>query len=87
MQTAVTTALNQAAGLVPMTGDDPDLERPSIRVAEVLVFVYVEDDEDGRRRLVVSVDLDDVDWDDGPGPQETVPLRINVQGVEVVRFD
>jgi hypothetical protein len=70
--------------MTPHPDDEPGhpVSRPAVRVADVLVFAYVEHDEDtGERRLVVSVDLDDA-GDHGYWP-ELVPMRINVQGDEV----
>ena len=83
-QTMRTVGLNTAAEFLPQHPHE-ESERPALRVADVLVFVYVEDDpdHDDGMRLVVSVDLDDVGW--GHGPQGVVPMRINVQGNEVYR--
>ena len=82
---------NDAAEFLAASRNDPDLDTdalPAIRVAGVLVFVYVDDG-----MLRVSVDLDDV------GPENTdadvldlynvwqVPMVITVQGEPVFRAD
>lgn len=59
-QTALTTKVNQAAEFLAMTNED---ERPAIRVADVLVFAYLTEDDGGNVILRVTVDVDDVEPD------------------------
>ena len=67
---------NRAATFTPQSDE---FTVPSITVAGAMVFVYVKDGE-----LVVSVDLDEAS-DEITTDNDTVPMRINVQGNEVFR--
>lgn len=62
----------------------PD-ERPTVRVAGILVALYVDAEE---RRVIVSVDLDSTaTWLLRQDEYHTVPLQITVQGEPVSRVD
>lgn len=54
---------------------------PAIAVAGCLVFAYVENGQ-----LCVAIDLDDADPRVRSGQDGTVPVRVAIQGTEVLRL-